>query len=88
MKSQAESRTPSLMVVGDRPPAPGCHVGATIESQVDENSTIIVDGTGTRFVHNIEEQPPAISLEDVNVALPFDVSSGCLPESYVGFAHD
>ena len=74
--------------VGNGPPDPARFVGATIDSQVDEYRTVIVDGTGTRFVINIEEQPPTIALEDNSAALPFDISFGCPPELYVGFTHD
>jgi len=74
--------------VGNGPPNPERYVGATIDSQLDEYRTLIVDGTGSRFVVNIEEQPPTIALEDATAALPFDLSFGCPPELYVGFIHD
>ena len=73
---------------GNQPPDHARFVNATVDSQLDEFRTVIVDGLGTRLVVDIKAQPPTVSLEDATAALPFDLSFGCPSALYVGFSND
>ena len=73
---------------GNPAPDPARFENAVITDQLDAFRTVITDGTGTELVVDISQQPPTISLLDSTAALPFDLSFGCPPELYVGFAAD
>lgn len=73
---------------GNPRPRPERYVGVTIDEQLDEFRTVIVDGLGTRLVIDIRPQPPTIALDDSSQPLPPDLSFGCPPDLYVGTAAD